>query len=150
MYQLKRKQPLSISIEEAWEFFSRAENLQSITPDYMNFIITNSPGADIFNGQLITYTVSPILSIPLTWVTEITHVKANQYFVDEQRFGPFKFWHHQHHFKETQEGVEMVDLLHYSLPFSLIGRASHALVVRNKIENIFDYRFKHLENRFRS
>lgn len=150
IYQLQRKQLLPITIEEAWDFFSKAENLQSITPDYMNFLITNSPGTEIYNGQLITYKVSPILSVPLTWVTEITHVKTHQYFIDEQRFGPFKFWHHQHHFKETDAGIHMEDQLHYALPFSFIGRTVHSLVVRNRIESIFDYRYKHLEERFQS
>ncbi|WP_078393363.1 SRPBCC family protein [Shouchella patagoniensis] len=148
MYQLERTQFLPISIDYAWKFFSKAENLQSITPNYMNFKITNSPGKDIYSGQLITYKVSPLFSVPISWVTEITHVIDGHYFVDEQRFGPFKFWHHQHHFVETDSGTKMTDLLHYRLPFSVVGQATHKLIVKKSINDIFDHRHQVLKARF--
>ncbi|WP_099305523.1 SRPBCC family protein [Bacillus sp. Marseille-P3800] len=145
---LKREQHLNITLDQAWEFFSSAKNLQAITPSYMNFTITNDPGKTIYTGQLITYKVSPLLSIPLTWVTEITQVEDQSYFIDEQRFGPFKLWHHQHHFSETEEGVTMVDIVHYSLPFSFLGEIARRLMVKNRLEEIFDYRYATLEKEF--
>ncbi|GAF22553.1 MULTISPECIES: SRPBCC family protein [Shouchella] len=148
VYMLKREQHLNISLDHAWAFFSSAENLQAITPSYMNFTITNSPGELIYGGQLITYKVSPLLSIPLTWVTEITQVVDHSYFIDEQRFGPFKLWHHQHHFTETDKGVKMTDIVHYSLPFSFIGRLAHSITIKSRLEEIFEYRYKTLEETF--
>ncbi|KQL56832.1 SRPBCC family protein [Shouchella oshimensis] len=148
VYMLKREQLLAISLDDAWAFFSSAENLQAITPSYMKFTITNSPGEHIYPGQLITYKVSPLLSIPLTWITEITQVVDQSYFIDEQRFGPFKLWHHQHHFSETEKGVKMTDIVHYSLPFHFIGQLAHSITVKSRLEEIFEYRYNILEERF--
>lgn len=150
MYTLERKQFLPLSMEEAWEFFSSPDNLKAITPDYMGFDITSDPEDKMYQGMIISYIVSPVLNIPLTWVTEITHVIEPYYFVDEQRFGPYSFWHHKHYFKEVEGGVEMRDVLHYELPYGILGKMAHRVFVRKRLEEIFDYRFEKLEALFGS
>ncbi len=141
VYSFKETQHLPISVSEAWDFFSSPKNLKEITPAYMQFKIHSDLGdGKMYEGQIIEYTVKPVLSIPLRWVTEITHVKEPFYFVDEQRAGPYKMWHHQHKFKETAEGVEMTDLLHYAIPLGPLGRFANTLFVQNQIKAIFEYR----------
>ncbi len=102
----------------------------------------------MYAGQVISYTVRPLAGIPMTWVTEITHVNTPNYFVDEQRFGPYAFWHHQHFLKEVPGGVEMRDIVHYALPLGLLGRLANSLLVKNKLQKIFDFRHKKLESLF--
>lgn len=148
-YILTRKQKLPISINEAWNFFSSPKNLKEITPGYMSFeILSNSDSEVMFAGQIITYNVKPVLGIPLFWMTEITHVEIGKYFVDEQRFGPYSLWHHQHFFNEIPGGVEMTDIVHYKLPFGILGNFTHWLFVKRQLQSIFDFRYKTLEKRF--
>lgn len=142
VYKLHRVQVLPVSLDEAWQFFSNPMNLQKITPSFMKFKITDTYGEAMYAGQLIEYRVRPLLGIPLYWMTEITHVKDKEYFVDEQRFGPYKFWHHQHHFKEVANGVEMTDLLHYKIPYYFLGDVANRFLVRKKVAQIFAYREK--------
>lgn len=141
-YQAKFKQNLPISLAEAWDFFSSPLNLSKITPNDMEFIVTSEQPADgkMYAGLIITYTVSPLFGIKLNWMTEITQVVEEKYFIDEQRFGPFKFWHHQHHFKAIDGGVEMTDILTYGLPFGPIGQLAHAIMIKNKVKEIFTFR----------
>ncbi len=146
---LQTKVTLPVSVREAWQFFSDPANLDKITPPEMNFIITSSPiRSGTYAGQVITYKVSPLLGIPMKWMTEITQVDEPNYFVDTQLYGPYKFWHHEHHFRETEGGVEMTDILYYSLPFGIIGDIINALVVRRQVENIFKYRSAKLQQLF--
>jgi ligand-binding SRPBCC domain-containing protein len=148
-YRLKKTQLLPISLDTAWDFFSSPRNLKEITPAYMNFkVLSDSDSDKMFAGQIITYTVSPVLGIPLFWMTEITHVRDKDYFVDEQRFGPYALWHHKHFFKEISGGVEMTDMLDYKLPLGILGNIAHALFVKKQIENIFEYRNKVLLKKF--
>lgn len=140
---------MKISLDEAWEFFSSPRNLQKITPPYMKFKVINDTFSDnMYEGQIIEYTVRPLLGIPLYWMTEITHVRDKKYFIDEQRFGPYALWHHQHHFKEVVEGVEMTDFLHYKVPLYALGKLVNKLVVRKQVEKIFDYRYRKVEELF--
>lgn len=149
VYSLHRKQLIPTTLDMAWKFFSDPANLQAITPRDMGFkVISKYHGKKMYPGQLIEYTVKPLLGIPLYWMTEITHVEEQKYFVDEQRFGPYSLWHHQHHFKETGSGVEMTDIVHYKIPYWFIGDIAHALFVRKKLENIFNYRYKVVEEIF--
>ena len=135
------KQNVPISIEKAWDFFSSPKNLAKITPEHMGFIITSTYNDEkMYPGMLITYKVSPLLGIPLDWCTEITHVEQHKYFVDEQRFGPYAMWHHQHHFKEIDGGVEMIDIVNYAIPFGFIGRIANSILVESEVKKIFDYR----------
>lgn len=144
IYQLKALQRLPISKAEAWNFFSDPKNLQKITPGYMGFEIISGGDRPMFPGQIIQYLVSPVSGIKTKWVTEITHVKEGEYFVDEQRFGPYSLWHHKHFLKEIDGGVEMEDIIDYKLPFGILGRAVHPVLVRPKLEEIFEFRRKKL------
>ncbi len=147
-YILRRTQELPISMEEAWDFFSSPLNLERITPQYMQFKVLNGPLSRMYAGQVIAYTVKPVLGIPLHWLTEITHVDEGKYFVDEQRFGPYALWHHQHHFEPTDKGVLMTDLVHYKLPLGPLGQLANTLFVRKQLEGIFDFRYRTLETMF--
>jgi ligand-binding SRPBCC domain-containing protein len=140
IYKLHAKQNLPISVDEAWSFLSNPENLKVITPDYMGFNIQSGADRPMFAGQIIEYIVTPILGIKTKWVTEITHVVDKEYFVDEQRFGPYTLWHHKHFLKEIDGGVEMEDLLHYKLPFGFLGQLVHPFLVKPKLDEIFEYR----------
>lgn len=142
-------QKLPISVEEAWNFFSSPLNLRAITPAEMGFNITSEDAdAKMFPGMIISYTVRPILGIPLEWVTEITQVKEHEYFIDEQRFGPYSFWHHKHFFKAIDGGTEITDVVHYKIPLGPIGELAGILFVEKKINAVFDYRVKRLEELF--
>jgi len=148
VYQLYRKQFLPIPIEQAWEFFSSPKNLQTITPDFMGFEIKSGADRPMFAGQLITYTVRPVLGIPMSWVTEINHADSPNYFVDNQRFGPYAMWHHKHFFKSVEGGIEMEDIVDYKLPMGFLGSIAHSLFVKNKLKQIFDFREKKLKELF--
>tara|TARA_Y100000385_G_scaffold57237_1_gene54969 strand:+ start:984 stop:1445 length:462 start_codon:yes stop_codon:yes gene_type:complete len=144
IYQIKTKQKLPISSKEAWQFLSNPNNLAEITPKYMNFKILSGADRPIFAGQIIQYKVTPVLGITLKWVTEITHVKENEYFVDEQRFGPYSLWHHKHFIKKINGGIEMEDIVDYKIPFGILGQIAHPLFVKNKLRQIFKFREKKL------
>lgn len=148
LYQFKVKQLLSISLDEAWSFFSDPENLSKLTPPWLNLKITSDLPDKMYEGMIISYKVHPILGIPFNWVTEITSVKEKKFFIDEQRFGPYKFWHHQHHFKENGNGIEMQDIVSYALPFDPISRMMNKLIVGNKVKKIFEFREEALKKLF--
>ena len=148
MYELHTKQTLPISIDEAWAFFSDPKNLKEITPPYMGFDIHSGADRKVYAGQIIRYTVKPLLGLKLNWVTEISHVAPGQFFVDEQRFGPYSFWHHKHFLHPVYGGVEMEDWVHYKLPLGPLGKLAHALFVRKQLQGIFDYRTQKLNSLF--
>lgn len=149
VYSLKAVQHIPVDINTAWDFFSKPENLNSITPKNLGFKIISEPySKDMYAGQVIEYTVKPLFGIPLYWMTEITHVKDKEYFVDEQRFGPYSLWHHQHHFKQTHEGIQMTDIVHYKIPFWFIGDIANNIVVRKQLTSIFQYRSDVIEKKF--
>ena len=144
IYQKKSFQKLPLSIKETWDFFSDPKNLKTITPDYMGFEIIDGDDKKIFPGQIIQYNVTPLFGVPIKWVTEITHVINEKYFVDEQRFGPYSLWHHKHFIKEIKGGVEMEDVVHYKLPFGILGQIVHPIIVKPKLDEIFNYRYNKL------
>ena len=148
IYRFKKSQLLPITINEAWDFASSPKNLSKITPDYMGFNIIEKEDTKMYAGQIIQYIVTPILGIPTKWVTEITHVKDKSYFVDEQRFGPYSLWHHKHFIKEVDGGVEMLDIIDYKIPLGLIGRIANPILVKPKLNEIFDYRKQKLIDLF--
>lgn len=150
VYSIKITQKIPVNIETAWDFFSSPSNLQAITPANMGFnVISKHHGERMYPGQIIEYKVSPVLNIPLYWMTEITHVEDKKYFVDEQRFGPYTLWHHQHHFKAIGDGVEMTDIVHYKLPLSFLGDIANSLFVKKQLKEIFDYRYTKVEQLFK-
>jgi len=142
-YSIKTIQKLPVSIEKAWDFFSKPANLKEITPAHLDFrILSHHHGDRMYPGQIIEYKVKPLLGIPLYWMTEITQVEENKFFIDEQRYGPYSLWHHQHHFKEIEGGVEMTDIVHYRVPFWILGDLANIILVRSELKKIFGYRFE--------
>jgi ligand-binding SRPBCC domain-containing protein len=148
LYQLHAKQGLPIDRDTAWKFLSDPKNLKVITPEHMGFHILDGTERAMFPGQIIQYKVSPFKGYTTKWVTEITHVLEGNYFVDEQRFGPYALWHHKHFVNEVPGGVEMEDIIDYKLPFGILGRLAHPLIVKNQLKNIFSYREKKLHELF--
>jgi ligand-binding SRPBCC domain-containing protein len=141
-HTIKLTQKIPVAVEQAWDFFSNPANLATITPADLGFlVISRHHGREMYAGQLIEYTVKPVLGIRLYWMTEITQVKNKEYFIDEQRFGPYALWHHQHHFKAIEGGVEMTDIVHYKIPLGFLGRIANSIFVRKKLKKIFEYRF---------
>lgn len=148
MYQLIRKQIVHTDLETCWDFFSNPSNLKLITPEYMGFDLKTETPNLMYEGLIISYSVRPLLNIPMEWVTEITHVKDKSFFVDEQRVGPYKLWHHEHHFKEIDQGVEMIDIVSYEPPFGILGKIVHPFIIKPKLEEIFAFRFKKVDSIF--
>tara|TARA_Y100000766_G_C18752082_1_gene529030 strand:- start:403 stop:861 length:459 start_codon:yes stop_codon:yes gene_type:complete len=149
IHQIKKEQFLNASIEDVWGFVSSPKNLKKITPDYMNFVIKSENSEEkIYPGMIICYKVSPLLKIPTSWVTEITHVEKNKFFVDEQRDGPYKIWHHEHLFKQEEKGVLMIDIISYKLPFGILGRLVNYFFINKKINKIFNYRYDRMKEIF--
>ena len=138
IYTLHSKQFLPITLDEAWDFFSDPMNLNTITPDDMGFKTLSGADRKMYPGQIIQYIVTPLLNIPMKWVTEITHVDHKKFFVDEQRFGPYALWHHKHFFKQVPGGVEMEDIVDYKLPMGMLGQLVHPILVKPRLHQIFD------------
>lgn len=148
-YQINQSQKIPSSIAEVWDYISSPENLKEITPSYMGFNITSKNANEkMYAGMIISYNVRPLAGISLNWVTEITHVKDKKYFVDEQRIGPYKMWHHQHKIEAIEGGVLMTDIVTYQPPMGILGALANALFINQKLKSIFDYRTIALEKRF--
>ena len=148
-YQLEKKQKIHGSIEKVWDFISSPYNLQKITPSYMGFeIISKNLPEKMHPGMIIIYKVSPLFKIKLTWITEITHIKEMEFFVDEQRAGPYSMWHHQHRVEQIEGGVIMTDIVTYKPPLGILGRVSNQLFIKKQLERIFNFRKTALENIF--
>ncbi|HQV96440.1 MAG TPA: SRPBCC family protein [Saprospiraceae bacterium] len=148
-YQLIKKQNIPASIDEIWDFISSPSNLKEITPKHMGFEVTGNTGkGQMYPGMIITYKVSPLLGIKLDWVTEITHVKDKEYFVDEQRIGPYTMWHHEHKIEPIAGGIMMTDIVTYQPPMGILGAIANTLFIKKQLEEIFGYRTVALENKF--
>ena len=148
MYQLHAIQSLALTPEDAWNFLSDPGNLKVITPDTMGFHIISGDALPMFQGQIIQYHVSPFPGFKVRWVTEITHVKEGEYFVDEQRFGPYALWHHKHFLRPFGDGVLMEDVIDYKLPMGILGRLLHKPIVKKQLQKIFQYRYEKLKSLF--
>jgi len=149
IYELKREQVLKSDLDTIWDFVSSPKNLPRITPTYMNFNITSKElPKKMYPGMLISYTVTPVLGIQMSWLTEITQVTDKRYFVDEQRYGPYAMWHHQHFIEPHKDGVLMKDIVTYKLPLGILGRLAHWLFVKRQLSSIFNYRFLKMEEIF--
>ena len=148
VYQLYATQFLPTGPDTAWEFLSDPRNLQHITPGHMNFSMLTDTVSAMYPGQVICYKVTLWPGISVKWVTEITHVEYGSYFVDEQRFGPYSFWHHKHFINKADGGVIMQDIVDYKLPMGILGQWMNHLVIKNKLSDIFSYRAEKLEAYF--
>ena len=148
VYTLHREQYLPIDIDTAWAFFSSAENLAKITPPGMNFRMLVAPGTGIYTGMRLHYRLTPLLGIPVKWETEIREVNAPHKFMDKQMKGPYALWEHTHTFTRVAGGIKMTDDVRYALPWGKLGKIAHALVVKRKLEKIFDFRKNTLRTTF--
>lgn len=149
MHYLKFSQNIPLPLEKAWSFFSSPDNLKILTPDYLKISLKDHGGAaEMYPGQIIAYTLYPLWNIPVEWVSEITHVHKPHYFIDQQCAGPYKFWHHEHRFHTKPDGVEIVDIIYYQLPFGVLGKALNSLKVEKELRSIFKYRQDKLEEMF--
>jgi len=146
--RLEAAQALPVTIDEAWAFFSDPSNLASITPPSLDFVVTSDLPARVYAGLIVSYTVRPVLGVRTVWVTEITQVRAPHFFVDEQRIGPYRLWHHEHHLESVPGGVVVRDVVHYRAPGGPLAGLLDRFVVRPRLHRIFTYRREALERRF--
>lgn len=148
-YQLHTTLKIPASVEQVWDFISSPKNLKKITPQSMGFNITSKlPAEKMYPGMIISYKVSPLLGIKMNWVTEITHVKEREYFVDEQRVGPYSIWHHEHKIESIDNGVLMTDIVSYKPPFGFLGSIANTILIKKQLKTIFDFRTKAIEKIF--
>ena len=149
LYQLHKTQKVPATINQVWDFISSPANLKKITPEYMGFNITSKLLSDkMYPGMIISYKVSPVLGIKMTWVTEITQVKEKEYFVDEQRVGPYSIWHHEHKIEPIEGGVLMTDIVSYKPPFGFLGSIANSILIKKQLKEIFDFRTVAMEKMF--
>lgn len=148
IYSLKTQVSIPANIETVWAFFSNPHNLSRITPPNMKFEITSDTTEPVYEGQIITYNISIFTGIKSTWVTEISNLSVNKYFIDEQRFGPYSLWHHEHHFTINENETVMTDIIYYKIPFGFIGQFIHPFLVKPKLKNIFRYRTEIIKQLF--
>lgn len=140
LYVKQSKQLIHASIDECWDFFSDPANLKTITPPDMGFEVNYFDEKRMYQGQIITYKITPLLGITFDWVTEITTVRDQHFFIDEQRFGPYSFWHHKHYFEATPNGTLMTDIVHYGIPLGFLGRIMNTIFIKKKLDTIFKHR----------
>ena len=148
MYQLHQEQTLNATKNELWEFISRPENLNEITPPEMEFTIVSDVPDEMYSGLLIQYEVKLPLLGTSDWVTEIKHIIPGKQFVDEQRIGPYSFWYHYHGLQETEDGIKMTDQVSYQPPYGILGKMVNRLMISQQLDSIFDYRRKVMDERF--
>lgn len=148
LYRLNRIQQLPTSLGTAWQFFSDPHRLAEITPPWLGFRLISEVHGKAYQGMILHYRITPVGCIPVSWISEITHLDEPHFFVDEQRFGPYRFWHHQHLFEACEYGIRMQDIVHYILPYGRVGRLALRKYVQGKLDSIFDYRAKALRRIF--
>ncbi len=147
-FVLEQTQDLPITLAQAWEFFSSPKNLSKITPPSLGFVIKSNPPEDMVEGLQITYTVKPLMGIPMKWVSLIKEIEKPYQFVDQQLVGPYAYWHHLHRFKEIPGGVRCDDIVTYALPMGSVGAMMQPFLVAPRLKEIFDFRRKVLIERF--
>ena len=149
IHVLESSQIIPAAIERAWDFFSDPRNLPRITPPELDFTVLTALPERVHPGMMIQYRVRPLFGIPVRWLTEITHVEPGKFFVDEQRVGPYRIWHHEHHFKSLDGGrTEMTDRVTYVLPFSPLSDLFHPFLVKPQLAKIFAFREKAMAGLF--
>ncbi len=140
VYTIHREQIVPAPLQMIWDFFSNPRNLNELTPPDLSFRIIGEVAERMYAGQIIEYRVSFMPGFWSKWLTEITHVRDRAYFVDEQRLGPYKLWHHEHHFVPVDGGVRIIDKVTYIVGFGPIGAVVNMLFIRGKLRRIFDFR----------
>lgn len=150
LYRIESVQEVPANLDEVWGFFSSPDNLSYLTPSGLDFSITTPEAGSMYPGQLIVYRFRPFFWMKMQWVAEITQVEDRSYFIDEQRMGPFRFWRHEHHFSPTSGGVMIKDILYYRMPFGILGRMAHFLLIGRNMDRVFRYRQERLRQLFGS
>ena len=149
LYTLYAKQTVTKEIDLLWDFFRKPRNLNKLTPKDVEFKITSGKSDDFYGGKIISYKIKPFKMINFNWVTEISQVKEGSYFVDNQIFGPYKMWHHEHHFKSNSDGTtDIIDIVKYKVPFYILGKLMHKIFIRKKLFKIFMFRQKKINDLF--
>jgi ligand-binding SRPBCC domain-containing protein len=148
IHYLQRQQLISASIDQVWEYFSNPHNLNDLTPPDMNFRILTDPLPRMYQGQIIEYRVEFIRGLSSLWLTEIAHVREYEYFVDEQRLGPYQFWYHEHTFQIVEGGVQMTDQVAYSIGYEPFGNFLNAIWIARRLQGIFDFRTNRIKALF--
>jgi ligand-binding SRPBCC domain-containing protein len=146
--RLVREQFLPGQPELVWEFFATPRNLDTLTPPNLRFRIVGDVAPRMFAGQLIEYRIGLLPGVWTRWLTEITHMREGEYFVDEQRIGPYRLWHHEHHFAPAPGGVRMTDRVTYEVGWGPAGWLAERLWVAREVEKIFDYRAQRIAELF--
>lgn len=148
-YQFTRQQYIISDLQSVWNFIATPANLKKITPKSMGFdIVSKNMPERMYEGMIIEYMVKPFPFYRTQWVTEITHIKEGEFFVDEQRIGPYRMWHHEHWLIQDSKGILMTDIVSYSPPLGVLGRIANAWLIHRRLERIFDYRERVLANYF--
>lgn len=148
IHYLHREQVIPAPAEDVWAYFCDPKNLNEITPPDMNFEIVQGGDAAMYKGQIIEYRVEFIRGVRSLWLTEIAHVRDGEYFVDEQRIGPYRFWYHEHIFEKVPNGTKMTDCVTYAIPFAVLGDAVNAVWISKRLKNIFDFRKRKIAELF--
>ena len=148
IYQLYRQQTLTMTIQDAWSFFSSPYHLNDITPDFFHVTITSKVPEKIYAGLMISYQMKAVFGIPMSWLSEVSHCDEPKRFVYEQRIGPFKFWSHEVCLTEQQNGILLEDIMFYAMPLGWLGQLINKTLIADKLERIFDTRHAYLQNKF--
>tara|TARA_B110000444_G_scaffold244587_1_gene264189 strand:- start:563 stop:1060 length:498 start_codon:yes stop_codon:yes gene_type:complete len=149
LFTLYAKQTVETKVDVLWDFFKKPSNLNKLTPQDVHFKIKSGKSDDFYEGKIISYKIQPFKLIALNWVTEISHVKEGSYFIDNQVSGPYKMWHHEHRFKSNTDGTtEIIDKVKYKVPFYILGRLMHKILIKRKLLEIFTFRQKQINDLF--
>ena len=149
LYTLYSEQTVNQEAGVLWDFFKKPSNLNKLTPKDVHFEIKSGKSDDFYAGKIISYKIQPFKLVALNWVTEISQVKEGVYFIDNQISGPYKLWHHEHHFKVNSNGTtEIIDKVKYKVPFYILGRLMHRIFIKKKLLDIFMFRQKQINNLF--
>jgi ligand-binding SRPBCC domain-containing protein len=146
-YKLIHEQLVPRKLAEVFDFFSQAENLETLTPEWLHFKIDSVHPQPVQKGTVIRYNLR-VHGLPLLWTSEIREWNPPTEFVDFQTRGPYKLWHHTHKFIAEGNDTRIVDEVLYDLPFGPLGRIAHAIMVKSDVEKIFRYREMKIQELF--
>lgn len=145
--KLVREQIIEQPIDQVFGFFSSAQNLEALTPPWLNFEILTPQPIEMHVGTIIQYALR-VRGLPVQWTTAISSWRPPYEFVDVQLSGPYALWHHRHTFEARGNSTLVRDEIHYRLPFGWLGSLVHALIVKHDINTIFNYRVKAVAQQF--
>lgn len=146
-YTLSFAQHVPQPLAEVFDFFSRAENLEALTPPWLNFKILEVNPQPVQQGTLINYSLR-VHGIPLRWTSEIVEWEPPHRFVDLQLRGPYKLWRHEHRFEARDGGTLIADTINLALPLGVLGEIAYKIKVKSDIEEIFAFRKEKIRSLF--